>query len=167
MGYRLSFKNYVRGMSLEKAEYIIHQISSHELELYSDLFTPHYNEVAKNKEVMVLAPDYAKYHTMQKAGLLLILGVYHGYDLVGYSLNFVTTNLHYSGLLVCQNDLLFLLPEHRASTAGLRLMAATEKAAVEHGCKLMLWHAKEGSPLDTILHRRKYPVQDIIYSKQL
>jgi GNAT superfamily N-acetyltransferase len=152
---------------LENDKYSIRYITAHDLAAHSELFTPHYNEVAKNKEVMVLNPDYEKYYALEKLGALLVIGVDYGEELVGYSLNFIHYNLHYSDLKVCQNDLLFLLPAHRESTAGLRLIKETEKRAVLHGCKLMLWHAKEGSPLDNILHRRKYPVQDIIYSKQL
>lgn len=148
-------------------KYTIRDLTAHDLAIHSDLFTPHYNEVAKNKEVMVLHPDYEKYYELEKLGALMILGVDYGNNLVGYSLNFIHHNLHYSALKVCQNDLLFLLPAHRASTAGLRLLKETEQRATRHGCKLMLWHAKQGSSLDLILQRRKYPVQDIIYSKQL
>lgn len=148
-------------------KYTIFRVSANKLYENDHLFSPHYNEVAKNKEVMILNPDYKKYFTLEGLDKLLIFGVFFKGQLVGYSLNIVDTNLHYAGLKVCQNDLLFLLPEHRASTAGLRLIKITETFAKAHGCKLMLWHAKENSALDKVLQAKHYPIQDIIRSKQL
>lgn len=131
------------------------------------LFTEHWDEIALNKRVMVLKPDAERYRATEKAGMLLALAAYQGGEIVGYSVNFVMSHLHYADLVVASNDLLFVSATHRASRLGLQLIWDTERAAKERGAVLMLWHAKENTALSTLMQRRSYKTQDIIYSKEL
>lgn len=131
------------------------------------LFEPHWDEVAKNKEVMVLKPNKEQYATLEKGGMLLSLFAYYGDKLVGYSINIVTTHLHYSDLRCAYNDVLFLHPAVRNSPLGIKLIRLTEKAAKDVGVKFLVWHAKQNTTLDKILPRMKYNVQEIMYSKVL
>jgi GNAT superfamily N-acetyltransferase len=117
---------------------------------------------------MVLKPDLDRYAQMEADGALMCLAVVDPDNaIVGYSVNFVGPHLHYADLIVCNNDLLFLREDLRASKVGMRLMRETERAAAERGARLMLWHAKEGTALASILPRMGYGVQDIIFSKEL
>ena len=131
------------------------------------LFTQHWDEIARNKEVMVLKPDEAAYRRMEEAGSLLILAALKAGQIVGYSVNFIVRHPHYADLMVCQNDLLFIDQAHREGGAGIRLMKRTEQEGKKRGCRLMLWHAKEGTPLASMLPRMGYGVQDIVFSKQI
>lgn len=131
------------------------------------LLHDHYDEVAKNKDVMVLRPRWDVYQSMQSAGTLFALGARIDGKLVGYSANFIANHLHYASMVYVQNDVLFVAPQHRKTSLGLRLIQATESEARHRGAKLMLWHAKEGSKLDSVLSRMRYEVQDIIYSKRI
>jgi GNAT superfamily N-acetyltransferase len=131
------------------------------------LFTQHWDEIARNKDVMVLKPDESAYRRMEEAGSLLILAAFKAGQIVGYSVNFIIRHPHYADLLVCQNDLLFIDQAHREGGAGIRLMRRTEQEGKKRGCRLMLWHAKEGTPLAAMLPRMGYGVQDIVYSKQI
>lgn len=131
------------------------------------LLEKHWDEIARNKRVMVLKPDVKRYHNLEAAGLLFTVGAYVDAQLVGYSVNIVSPHLHYSDLVVASNDVLYIDPEHRAGKLGLRLMRATEGIAKEAGAQLMLWHAKQGTRLNDLLPRLGYGVQDIIYSKEL
>jgi GNAT superfamily N-acetyltransferase len=140
---------------------------------FSDLFRMmlpllplHYDEVALNKDLMVLSPDKDLYARMQDAGNLHCIGMFDNGTLVGYSLTFVVNHPHYSGLIVGQNDLLFVLQDYRLSGAGRKLVEETETQVAALGAKLMLWHAKKDTALDTMLSK-SYAVQDIIYSKEL
>lgn len=133
----------------------------------SDLLQQHWEEVALNKDIMILAPDWDRYRLLEQAGKVLSLfAVEEGNRLVGYSVNVIDYHLHYSGLKVCQNDVLFVDPTQRGTT-GLRLIQETEAAARSADARLMLWHAKPDSALDCILRRRRYLIQDIIYSLPL
>ena len=133
----------------------------------SVLFEEHYEEIARNKEVMKLKPDEKAYHNLKEANQIFILSAWQDDVLIGYSVNFVLNHPHYADLLLAQNDLLYIKKEMRGSRAGLRLIKETETHATSLGCKLMLWHAKENTALGAILPRLKYGVQDIIYSKEL
>jgi hypothetical protein len=95
------------------------------------------------------------------------MGAFDGDELVGYSINIVSKNLHYSDLVVCQNDILFVSGDYRKGATGLRLMRDTERAASALGAKLMLWHAKPETNLHAVLPRLKYRVQDVVYSRVL
>jgi hypothetical protein len=139
----------------------------------SVLFEDHWQEVAKNKRVMILSPNWRKYYALEEQGMMLILGMFAVQRrskvevMIGYSVNFITDHMHYSNLKVCQNDLIFIDQEWRKGRKGLRLILATESAGKERGAQLMLWHAKQGTTLDALLPRMNYGVQDIIYSKEL
>ena len=132
------------------------------------LLEEHWQEVAKNKELMVLAPDWERYQALHAAGMMFTLYAWDDdYNLLGYSCNILDRHMHYKGLTVASNDVLFVSKAHRASSVGLRLMAATKAAAKVHGAQLMLWHAKADSALDRILKAKRLAVQDIIYSETL
>lgn len=138
-----------------------------------ELFSEHWEEIALNKRVMRLDPNWKKYYALEEQGMMLILAMYavqrgpYCEVLVGYSVNFVTDHMHYQDLRVCQNDLLFVQENWRSGRHGLRLILATEAAGKELGAKLMLWHAKPDTTLDVLLPRMSYGIQDIIYSKEL
>lgn len=132
-----------------------------------ELFAQHWDEIARNKDVMVLKPDEAAYRRMEEAGSLLILAANKAGRIVGYSVNFVVRHPHYADLMVCQNDLLFIDQAHREGGAGIRLMRRTEQEGKARGCRLMLWHAKESTPLAAMLPRMGYGVQDVVFSKQI
>ena len=131
------------------------------------LFEEHYEEIARNKQIMKLKPDEETYRQMEEMHRIFILSARQDDVLIGYSVNFVFNHLHYADLKLAQNDLLYIKKEMRGSRAGLRLIKETETHATSLGCKLMLWHAKENTTLSAILPRLKYGVQDIIYSKEL
>lgn len=131
------------------------------------LFRLHYDEVARNKRVMVLDPDWPKYEALAAAGMLVILGAFDGDALVGYSASFLATHPHYRGLLIGQNDALFVLKERRAGRVGVELIRETERVCMEHGARLMLWHAKQGTTLERLMPRLGYGVQDVIFAKEI
>lgn len=127
----------------------------------------HYQELATDKKLMVLDPAVEIYRRIEAAGNLFVLMAYDGDEMIGYSVNILATNLHYAGLLMCQNDVLYITPSRRAGRTGIRLMDETERVAAKRGARMMLWHAKEQTALARILPRRGCKVQDILYSKEL
>jgi len=138
-----------------------------DIEGYTDhLFEEHYEEIARNKEIMKLKPNWPMYYSLEEIGALFLHVATQGDEFIGYSINIVQHHLHYADLNYCQNDVLFIKKEFRGGRIGLRLMKATENHAKSLGCKLMLWHCKPDTPLNEILPRLKYGVQDVIYSKE-
>lgn len=131
------------------------------------LLREHWEEVAKNKAVMVLKPNVPAYRMLEQMGSLISLGAFDGDRMVGYSVTICTAHLHYADLVYASNDVIFVAGTHRSGPAGVRLMRETEKRAKDRGARLMLWHAKPDTALDRILPRMGYGVQDVIYSRQL
>jgi hypothetical protein len=116
---------------------------------------------------MVLAPDVDKYRAIEQVGKLFAVLAYDGDEMVGYSVNIVTNNLHYRDLIQAQNDVLFVKQSYRAGRLFMRLRDATLKMAAARGARLMLWHAKEKTPLAYMLPRLGCKVQDVIFSEEL
>ena len=133
------------------------------------LFKAHYEEVALNKDITKLDPDWESYAKLEKMDLLIMLAAWREKKLIGYSASvLVPQHLHYRDICYAQNDVLFVAPEHRGGSLGARLIRETEQAAREHGATRYFWHAKKGSALDRLLgHREIYIVNDIIYSRVL
>lgn len=138
------------------------------LALAGELFAEHWDEIALNKQVMVLKPDAKRYEAMEANGGLLILAAFDKDGaLVGYSVNFIMCHLHYADLCIASNDLLFVSKAHRHGRLGLQLIRATEAKAKQEGARLVLWHAKPNTPLAEIMPRLGYGVQDIIFSREV
>lgn len=135
--------------------------------LLPPLLEEHWEEVALNKQLMVLKPDLEKYAKLEELGLIIALFAYADNKIAGYSVNIIVNNMHYSDLIMCQNDVIFVSKEHRTSSLGIRLIKETEKYARELGAEMMLWHAKEHSNFSKLLRKKNYNIQDIIYSKNL
>ena len=134
----------------------------------ADLLEAHWGEVAQYKHLMVLKPDWHRYYEAEEKGMLLAISVgVPGNPMVGYSVSFIGSHMHYRDLVVATNDVLFLHEGWRTSGVGPRLIVATEAEAAERGAKLMLWHAKPDTALDSIMPRMGYSVIDIVHSKEL
>ena len=131
------------------------------------LFKPHYDEIARNKQVMKLKPNWPMYESVDKNGFLFIYLAMQDDVCIGYSMNIMMHHFHYADLRVCQNDVLFVKKEFRGGRLGLRLLRITEDHAKSEGCKLMLWHAKENTALAKLLPKLKYGVQEIMYSREI
>lgn len=141
-------------------------VSEH-IDQVGELLHEHWLELAKNKTLMVLKPDAARYRAMEQVGMVLALGAFDGDAMVGYSVNFVSQHLHYADLVYAHNDVLFIAQSHRLGRAGYRLIQATEQLAKARGARMLVWHAKQDTPLDSLMPRLGYGVQDILYSKEL
>jgi GNAT superfamily N-acetyltransferase len=130
------------------------------------LLQQHYDELCVLKHLQTLDPLMAVYRQMEAEDRLLILAAFDP-DLVGYSVNFLTRPLHYAGLIVLQNDVLFVDWRARERQVGARLMAETSRTAKERGAKVVLWHAKPDTRLAQIGAERRWKVQDIVYAEEL
>lgn len=146
---------------------IIETTIADKIEHVPGLLEAHWRESARNKHVMVLKPDVARYQTLEAAGALLSLVAYVDEAIVGYSVNIVSPHLHYADLLCAHNDVLFVAAEYRTTPLGLKLIRETERAACARGAHLMLWHAKQDTALSSILPKMGCKVQEIIYTKEL
>ncbi len=128
------------------------------------LLRAHYEELTLHKEVVRLDPDWERYLELEGEGKLAILVMRKEGEMVGYSVFFLTRHLHYRGLFFAMNDVLFLREDLRGGM-GLRLIRESEKRLGELGVKKIVWHAKSGTVLASLLPRLGYQVEDIALGK--
>lgn len=131
------------------------------------LLLSHWQEIGQDRHRRILSPDWDRYYEAEEKGFMLSLGAWVADDLAGYSLNFIAPNMHYSEVLSCQNDLLFVDEQHRRGSIGGRLIRATERAARQRGAHEMIWHAKPDTVLNAGLPKLGYSVLDVLYCKEL
>lgn len=138
------------------------------LERAGPLLRRHWDEIALNKQLMRLDPDWSRYQDIENKGNLVVLvAETPGMGLAGYSISFVHAHLHYRNLVVAQNDVIFLDKEWRTAGVGAALLAATEQECKARGARMMMFHAKPETALEKVLPRRGYGVQDVVFSKEL
>lgn len=133
----------------------------------SDILEEHWNELVKRKHLLKVNPHNEVYKCLEDNGQLFTLIAECDNKMVGYSVNTLTPHLHYMDVMVCANDLLFVLKEYRNSPLGIKLIKETEKLARERGAQVMTWHAKPNTPLDKILPRLSNNLHEHIYTKEL
>lgn len=132
-----------------------------------DLGRDHYDEIARNKQVMVFKPDIERFQDIENTGLLLSIAAFDEDKMVGYSVTILHTHLHYADLKCAYNDMLYVHPEYRKGRVGLQLIRETQRLCKARGVQFMTWHAKEDTPLATLLPKLGCKVQDIIFSEEL
>jgi len=104
-----------------------------------DLLVLHWEEVAQDHRDAPLAPDWPKYRHLARAGVLTVFGAWRGVRLVGYNVFFVQPTLHHANTLWALNDLLYLEPEERLGSAGIRLVSFAETELAKRGVKKVLY----------------------------
>jgi hypothetical protein len=137
------------------------------IERVGPLIEEHYQEIALNKRLMVLKPNTEVYEGLERENRLIALGAFAGDEMVGYSVNVLVQHLHYADLLVAQNDIVFISKSHRHGHLGVALIQRTEIVVKERGAQMLFWHAKQNTPLESLLPRMGYGVQDIVFSKEV
>lgn len=135
--------------------------------LVEHLLVKHWEEIARFKEISAIKPDLVRYQGIEDDGRFLGLVAMFGDEVVGYSANVFAYNMHYSDLHFCQNDVLYVVPEFRLGRLGLSLIRETVRLAKQRGAHLMLWHAKDDTPLNALLPRLGYEILDVIWAKRL
>jgi hypothetical protein len=131
-----------------------------------DLIVMHYDEIASDKHVIKLDPDWGKYESMERDNALRIFTARKDGKLVGYSVFFLVWHPHYKQNLFAQNDIVFLHPDHRGGT-GVRLIRYSEEQLRKDRVDKLVWHAKPDTALSQLLPKMGYIVQDIILGKVL
>jgi predicted GNAT superfamily acetyltransferase len=132
-----------------------------------DLGREHYDEIARNKQIMVFNPDIERFQDIENSGLLLSIAAFDGDKMVGYSVTILSNHLHYANLNCAYNDMLYVHPDYRKGRVGLQLIRETQQRAKARGAQFMTWHAKESTPLAALLPKLGCKVQDIIFSEEL
>jgi len=130
-----------------------------------ELIKLHYDEIAVDKDVIPLDPDWDRYKNLCETNVLTIVTARDEGKLVGYSIFFITNHLHYKSTKYANNDLLYLHPDYRRGTTGIKLIKASEKFLLDKKVDKILWHIKFNKDFRILLHRLGYVDEDVIVGK--
>lgn len=140
-----------------------------------DLLAAHWAEVALDQDRYPLAPDWPRYHALERQGVLRSVSARRKGRLVGYNVFFVQPPIHYSTSVWALNDVLFLHPDHRAGLLGYRLVRAAEELLKGIGVARVIYHtklhvmlgSKRERPLGDLMKRLGYSQAEEVWGKNL
>lgn len=95
-------------------------------------------------------PQFDYYKQMEAAELLFSFGAYREGELIGFLLMTVAFIPHY-GERIAGTESFYVLPEHRKSGAGLRLLKRAEASAKFIGARGFYVSAPAGGKLDRVM----------------
>lgn len=129
------------------------------------LCVAHWEEIALNKDVIPLDPDWERYAAADKAGSMVFVTCRDNGRLIGYSIWFITKHLHYKQTTWAYNDVIFLLKPYRKGRIGLKLINFSEYYMKVLGADKIAWHVKVTNDWTPILRRMGYVMEDIVMGK--
>ena len=129
------------------------------------LIIKHWEEIALNQDIIELNPDWDAYGQLDASGSLRVFTVRDDELLVGYFVVIVSRSLHYKDHLFANNDIIFVLPEYRKGTTGIKLIDFAERELEAEGVRLLNINTKDHQSFDAILQRRGYQMIERVYSK--
>jgi len=133
--------------------------------MWYDLFKKHYNEIAWNKDLIPLDPDWEKYIKMGELGFIKIYTARENGLLVGYAIWLVAPSMHYKTTKKALNDILYVDPDKRGGRTGINLIKYSEKMLKELGCKTIGMHIKEVFNWGNVAERLGYEKIESLYEK--
>jgi GNAT superfamily N-acetyltransferase len=133
----------------------------------SSLIEAHWEEIALNKDIIKLSPDWQAYKNLEDSGVLRIFTVRSDSVLVGYFVLFVRTHIHYSEHLFAVNDVIYLHPDFRRGSVASKLIKFAESCLKEDGVKVMVVNSKVHAPFDPLLKRLKFDHVENTFMKRL
>ena len=131
------------------------------------LLQDHWEEVAVNKSVIKMNPDWDAYHNLEDNGALKIFTARSDEDLIGYFVVLLRNHIHYKDHIFAANDVLFLKQEYRKGLTGANLMKFAEKCLKEDGVSVLVVNTKRHRPFDGLLEWLGYSHVENVYSKYL
>lgn len=132
------------------------------LESMMDLFRLNWAETGFDFD---MKPNVDLLRALQADGCMFVLGAFDGDMIIGYCSATVCPHIYSTEIVCCASDALFVLPEYRKTSAGARLIVATERAGATRGANRMLWHTRAGTSLSAVLEKRGYVPADIVVMK--
>lgn len=107
----------------------------------ADLLRAHWEEVAHDRDQIILDPDWPGYLEDERQHRFLAWSARRAGVLVGYSGFYVVPHRHYRKSLFAVNDVIYLAPQERGA-AGVSLIVQVEKALKEMGAAKVFYHVK-------------------------
>ena len=90
------------------------------------LLVEHWKEIGTlDKDTAKLKPNWTWYKTLSDKGFLYVATVRKDTKLIGYCVCIIAPHIHYTDIMVAENDILFLKKEYRKGLVGYKLLKYT------------------------------------------
>ena len=129
------------------------------------LLEKHWELVALNQGKIKLNPNWEEYARLDASGVLRVFTARENNELVGYCVLVVSRSIHYKDHIFANNDVTFVLPDHRAGATGYHLIKYAEDYCRENDISLMNINTKVHVPFDKLLVGMGFDLIERIYSK--
>ena len=132
-----------------------------------ELFHSHWKEIATNKDMLVLNPDYSRYRKLIERDMLVVISARDGGKIIGYIIIMVDNHAHYKTVKVSLEDIHFIDPKYRHQGIGRGMILAAEEVLRKRGVQLATMRVKLHSDHGPLLQELGYSPLETIYAKEL
>lgn len=129
------------------------------------LFQTHYDEIANNKEVKKIAPDWDTYRVLTDHERCIAVVAWDGDEIVGYTVAFLYPHPHYKDCIVAANDLFYVRPEYRRQGVASMMISFMEEQAAAYGATVHTMHMKPYHDFSTLMERLGYYEEEVLWEK--
>jgi hypothetical protein len=146
---------------------VTYQVEKFE-DIYLDIqqiFDDHWEEVALDKEAIKLNPDYDKYITLSKTGILHMVTAREDGNIIGYHISVIYPHIHYKDSLTCFTDIFFIVKEKRKGFTGIKLLKFMEESVKAKGVQKIYMGTKLHIDISLLLERLNYKQIEKIFTK--
>lgn len=131
------------------------------------LLALHWEDVALNKEDIILDPNWPVYDFMDAHNALHITTARQQGVLVGYAVYLISSWLHYKDRLLADGDIFWLAPEYRKGMTGVRLLKTAEKYLVARGVEYIVNKVKLHKDVGRVFEHLGYMPIERVYAKRV
>ncbi|MDN7881243.1 hypothetical protein [Burkholderia aenigmatica] len=129
------------------------------------LYPAHWAEIALNKDVIKLDPDYERYDALDRAGMVHVATARADGQLVGYHIFVLMTHLHYRQSYTATSDITYLRPQHRRGFNGMRFLRFAFESLKPLGVQRIYTNCKMHHDFGRVLERLGFVEAERIYTK--
>jgi GNAT superfamily N-acetyltransferase len=126
------------------------------IEEVKPILEKHYDELCLRKDAMALKPRWDVYSNLEAVDAFVVFTARDEAGLAGYAAFFVSAHMHYADLIVAQNDVLYVVEEHRKGSVPMRLINYCKSQLAAIGTHKIVYHAKYSNNLRALLNRLGY-----------
>jgi hypothetical protein len=143
-------------------------VIAHEL---PPLFKRHWQELGRDRDDVILDPNWDYFMQESIAGRLRVLTARAGAALIGYIFFFFGPHLHYKSTLHAQVDMYWLEPRYRRGWTGIKMFRAYDDELKRLGVvrsyisENLMFKGRHGRMMRVILKRFGYRACDVMYRK--
>jgi hypothetical protein len=137
------------------------------LEELKPLLKLHWEELANNKDIKALDPDYATYLCLNEINVVRVFTVRIDTKLVGYSIWIVNKHLHYKTWVYAVADVYWLHPDQRKTGVSYDFFFKTEDWLKSLGVKAIVVQDKLNHSHTSFFNRLGYTPIEQNYEKMI